>query len=540
MIDRRSFLKMALAAGVGAASWSGCRSPEAPHEIAGELVGTSHRVGHRLREGELPRPATGPRVDTVILGAGIAGLSAAWKLHGAGYDDFLLLELEPTPGGNSRFELYPESRAPWAAHYLPVPTAESRAVQELLAEMELLRGFGADGSPLYDERHLCHFPQERVFVQGRWEEGLFPMALATGEDLRQLEAFGRHVDSWRGWRDNRGRKAFAIPVAHSSDAAELRALDALSMGGYLQQLGFSSPLLRWYVEYGCRDDYGTSLDETSAWAGLHYFASRDGGGFETTDAPFVWPEGNGRLVEHLAGSAGPRLVAGALVCRIERAPSGFAVDYMEVESGKFVRLRAGRVICALPTFTRPYLLGEAPRSSFTYCPWVTANVVLSSPPRDPPGSGFPLSWDNVVFGSPSLGYVVATHQRLSRTPGPTVLTWYFPLLGEPDDRRRWLLGTDWGYWKDRVLGELRGLHPGLDQQVRRLDVMGLGHAMIRPTVGFRNGKERRQAAQPAEGVYFAHSDLSGLSIFEEAQYHGVRAAQELLRDRKHPHRDSLA
>jgi len=28
--------------------------------------------------------------------------------------------------------------------------------------------------------------------------------------------------------------------------------------------------LRWYVDYGCRDDYGAPASATSAWAGVHY------------------------------------------------------------------------------------------------------------------------------------------------------------------------------------------------------------------------------------------------------------------------------
>ena len=61
-----------------------------------------------------------------------------------------------------------------------------------------------------------------------------------------------------------------------------------------------------------------------------------------------------------------------------------------------------------------------------------------------------------------------------------------------------------------------------------------------PTVGFLWGAERQQACQSQGGVYFAHSDLSGISIFEEASYQGVRAAQELLRDQGRLKEDFLA
>ena len=37
-----------------------------------------------------------------------------------------------------------------------------------------------------------------------------------------------------------------------------------------------TPHLRWYLDYCCRDDYGAGAAQVSAWAGLHYFASRHG------------------------------------------------------------------------------------------------------------------------------------------------------------------------------------------------------------------------------------------------------------------------
>jgi len=58
----------------------------------------------------------------------------------------------------------------------------------------------------------------------------------------------------------------------------------------------------------------------------------------------------------------------------------------------------------------------------------------------------------------------------------------------------------------------------------------MGHAMIRPAVGSIFSEERGRLARraPRSRILFANSDLSGISIFEEAQYHGVEAAQAVL------------
>jgi hypothetical protein len=53
--------------------------------------------------------------------------------------------------------------------------------------------------------------------------------------------------------------------------------------------------------------------------------------------------------------------------------------------------------------------------------------------------------------------------------------------------------------------------------------------MVRPTPGFVWGQARRKAQEPLNAsLHFAHSDLGGLALFEEANWHGVRAAEAVL------------
>ena len=52
------------------------------------------------------------------------------------------------------------------------------------------------------------------------------------------------------------------------DDAEVTALDRVSIAGWLDERGLNSPRLRWWIDYACRDDYGMTLEQTSAWAGL--------------------------------------------------------------------------------------------------------------------------------------------------------------------------------------------------------------------------------------------------------------------------------
>jgi hypothetical protein len=156
---------------------------------------------------------------------------------------------------------------------------------------------------------------------------------------------------------------------------------------------------------------------------------------------------------------------------------------------------------------------------------MVANLFLKDRPKD---RGFPLAWDNVLYESPALGYVVATHQRgLDR--GPTVFTYYYPLCdADPREARSKLLAAGRDEWADIALTDLSRAHPEIRSLAERIDVMRWGHAMIRPRPEFVWSEARRAASKPYRGIHFAHTDLSGVPLFEEAFYHGIRAAAEII------------
>ena len=510
----------------------------------GAIVGPDVALGHRLRAEELlSRPAVRTeRVGTAILGSGISGLSAAWAFARSGHTDFRVYELEREPGGTAVSGANAVARYPWAAHYVPVPVYPNAALEAVLTEIGAVTGRDADGDPVFAEEMLCREPEERVFHGGQWHGGLYPREGASPADLDELFRFEAEVRALAARRDAKGRRAFAVPTRRSSDDADLLALDRIPMETWLAERGFTSKRLRWLVEYGCRDDFGGSLSETSAWAGLHYHAARlTGEDPEEEAAEFLtWPEGNGRIVDHLAASAKGRLVPSALVFDVapRKAAGGpVVVKYLDAAKDEVVAVEARDAVCALPKFALARVLAPwraAPPaflSGLHYAPWLVANVTLSARPRE---RGFPMAWDNVIYDSPSLGYVVATHQtgpRSGRDTGPTVLTWYHAYAGEtPKAAREKLYGATWEELASAVLADLCRAHPDLPPLVRRIDVMRWGHAMLRPVPGFLSNPVRRLPDAPLAGIRFAHAD-TGLPLFEDAQDAGVRAAEAILKER---------
>jgi hypothetical protein len=166
-----------------------------------------------------------------------------------------------------------------------------------------------------------------------------------------------------------------------------------------------------------------------------------------------------------------------------------------------------------------------------HAPWLVANLHVADALDDPPGA--PPAWDNVIHGSALLGYVDAMHQSTRPHPGPTVLTAYWALGGnspaELQAQRARLLAPDWVPWADAVVADLAAAHPDLPAKVRQVDLMRYGHAMSIPVPGVRGSAALASLAHAHGRVGFAHSDLSGYSVFEEAFAHGQRAGREVVR-----------
>ena len=499
MATRREFLKQSSAALVGL-------SIKADRPISGSFVNDAFPAGHRLRDGAAFGPAKrSEKVSVVIIGGGIAGLSAAWRLQKRGFRDFVLLEMNPQAGGNARSGENEITSYPWAAHYVPVPGPKATYVRELMQDLGVLK----DGK--WEERYLCFAPQERLFLYGRWQDGIEP---AVGLTVAERDQFKRMEELIA---QNRASGAFTIPmeVGLSERSAEL---DRISFAEWLRRQGMQSPLFTWYMNYCCRDDYGALASQTSAWAGLHYFASREAADI----GPLTWPEGNGWLTKQLLLRVGSHVRTGQVVNRVVPGKRDIRVLAGDTE------FRAEAVIFAAPTFLAPYIVEGMPRlHDFEYSPWLTANLTLERIPRS--GDAGP-AWDNVVLDSPTLGYVDAMHQSVQSHIDRSVWTFYWALAeGSPAQNRQMLLDKSWGYWRDAILNDLERAHPDIRSCVSRIDIMRHGHAMVRPVVGSIFSAERRELARRTDRLLFANSDLSAFSIFEEAQYRGVVAADRALR-----------
>lgn len=525
-MNRRRFLQNTSAA-VSAGVLGGCGRSSG---IPGSIIGGSYQRGHQLRDlASLPGPGAPPqRCDVLIIGGGVAGLAAARRLAQLGVEKITVLELETDVGGASISGRNAVSAYPWGAHYLPLPGRECTEVARFLEDIEIITGHDAAGRPIYDELALCHDPHERLFIHGEWVEGLVPSAGLAQHERAQFEKFHHEIQRWQNHRGSDGRPAFTLPVDLSSQDPDILALDHQTMAAWLQSHGLTCTPLRWHVDYCVRDDFGGSIDEISAWAGIHYFASRSGEAANAErDTVLTWPQGNGFLVEKLREHGGYEVITGRVALSVTPQGEGVRITTAHEQEGVST-FEARAVLLATPRFISRRLLDpRAASPDLTYSPWVVANITLD---ELPPSPGVLPAWDNVVFGGPSLGYVNATHQSLTAVPRETVITHYEALCGTPPAQtREWMLTQTHAQWCESVFESLAAPHPDLIDRVQSIDVWLWGHGMIRPKPGFIWGDTRRAMTTQAPPVFHAHSDMSGMSLFEEAYTRGVNVAAEVKR-----------
>ncbi len=551
-VSRRRWLQASGAAVLSSTLLAGCERP--PRTLEGGFAGIDMARGHHLRDllrnGSLPAPSVVRRAQVIIAGGGVAGLAAARSLRLAGVEDFALLELEDTAGGNSRGAAVAGIPCPLGAHYLPVPGDDAREVQDLLEELGLRQRVA--GRWQYDERHLCHSPQERLFFEGEWQEGLLPVHGVGEATLAQYRRFAQAVEAASA------AARFAMPALKlwgqkQPLALTHQALDAMTFDAWLLQEGLDDAHLRWYLNYCCRDDYGAGTARVSAWAGIHYFASRHGfhapgeAVDEARESVLTWPEGNGWITRRLAEPlrSGGQLQTATSVLRITEGRHGVEVDAFNHATGNVERWQAPRCVVALPVLVAArvvqsppaFLTGAAQR--LQWAPWLVANIHVDSPLTDHPGAA--PAWDNVLYADPTpggLGYVDAGHQRLdtrATLAGPTVLS-YYQALGDLPHAREQLATQPWQHWADAALAALAVPHPDLRQRATQVQITRYGHAMAVPTPGLQgflsqiglqrlsgkrkqlsNGERSAWIPTPATArLAFAHSDWSGYSVFEEA------------------------
>lgn len=469
-------------------------------------VGAGLHLPLPLSAGPSPiREATQDPKRVLVLGAGAAGLAAAWELDEAGHE-VTVLEARSSAGGRIR-----TLREPFAEDLY----AEAGAValsETYTQALRFIDELGLEREPWTpDDLPSLYHLKGRRFTGGDGTEWPYDL---TGEeaDLGPMGILKRHVfgtlppevSEPGGWSD-----------------PPLSELDRMTLGEYMRSQGASAgavDLVRDTQWFGYAVENGSALSSL-----LADFALFMGG------PPFVVAGGNDRLPKGMARRLSRRVLYGVEVTGIR--DTGEGVEVTAERGGREELHEADRVICTLPLGVLREIdveptVPSAKQSAVREMPYITATRTFVQVDRA-------FWYDEGVSGAAATDLRIGAVDRHppSDPAGPdqrAVLEAY--AVGTEATRQASLSDSQ---VVQQVLEQMERVHPGMGEHFEGAvvkawsrDPHALGHVSWPGPGDVTTHLEALQA--PHGRIHFAGEHTSVLrSTVEGALRSGVRAANEV-------------
>ncbi|MBY6240995.1 FAD-dependent oxidoreductase [Methylosinus sp. Sm6] len=501
--------------------------------------------------GSFPIVESGEGFDAIIVGGGLAGLSAAFHLlRERPSARLLILEAGPSLGGNAgRDEAAPLSGpAATAGAYCAAPASDWLA--------EVYRALGVDWDANLVEDPVDSFyldetapgvaPGYRGWNIDTFEKGLsrLPFAPKVVADLE------------------RARRAILLlgdaGVTDPADESEREhdALSMVSLAHYLQTTLGCDPVLGEFFTAYTLTAFGGTAAQVNAHSAIGFLASEF-----RRHAIFTFPGGTSELARRFQGwlgakaNATPRIESNATVLQIDPHAGQKGASLVYFQDNVFRRVEARRIVVAASAQSARRLvepLADPARqeawSRIHAAPIVVANVALRrAAPLLQLGLGFSQSW---FGGRHFVNFTVADWAggRRADPERATTLTFYGGCSAELDalaEARMALLHTPFADYEASLRSDLARLMRGADFDFDR-DVAGLfvyrwGHSMLRPPPNWlfeatakpgggldRAAAPRHIACAPLGPIVFAGQHAQGAPSVESALASGRRAALQAL------------
>jgi hypothetical protein len=469
--SRRDFIKFVVTGSVAAGCPIDSTLIPSPHPSGSDVVvrGEHFEVCHGIRDGQVfDRPNATAKAGVVIIGGGVAGLSAAYFLRDM---DFLLLEKEDHFGGNAFQEEFDGQ---------PYATGSAFAWS------------GDEGDQLSRELGLKLLPvnsPDPTIVNGTW----VPDTWHTGID--QLPYPKEVRESFRRFRDD------MLKIKVQERMAEL---DAEPFSKYTGP--YAREVAQWWDAYG-PSNWGATTVDTSAFMGI---SEMQGIARAKEDPRVILPGGLGcithKLVEVLQPKYKDRMVGNATVVAVVQDKDSVRVTYLRDDALTTVSAKAAVICVPKMIASRTVIDLPSPQKAamhrIRYIPYPVINMIFDKPVYN-------RAYDTWAPGNTFTDFIDADW-TVRNLPGykqkNNILSFYTALHVE---QRATLLDEDrCKALAARVLVDFQKLLPEFSVNPIEVHLYRRGHPMFMASPG-RYTKDRVAAAQPMDRIYFGHSDSGG-------------------------------
>jgi protoporphyrinogen/coproporphyrinogen III oxidase len=492
--NRRDFIKFVVAGAVTAGcpidlSLVTAQTDDSKKSHAAEVNGEDNKICHQVRDQGnrmFARPPASARHDVVIVGGGVSGLTAAYRLQ---HRDFLLLEKEPHWGGNAYATEYEGSTYATGSAFLVKDEYAYNFAKEI--GMTPLPINSPDASIIRGE-----------LILDTWGDGLnkLPYAAPVRESFKRFK-----------------KEMLAINVDKSKELFDKPFSDFLK--------GYPAELKQWWDSFG-PSNWGATGEETAA--GLAIENLQEMAQESHADDRYTWPGGLGAVTKKLAEILRPkhkdRMQTGATIVAVVSEKEEVHVTYMLGSELKTVAAKA--VIMATPKFiTRRIVEGLPDKQSdamhqIRYIPYPVVNLIFDKPV-------FNHGYDTWCPGNTFTDFVVADwviQKQAGYQQKFNIISCYTPMA---EENRGYLL-NEIGARKiaANVLTDFQKLMPELNVDPVEVHIYRRGHPLYMSTPRLYT-QVQPLARHPMDRVFFANTDSEGPESTTNA---GILAAQRAVKE----------